>query len=264
MINLKGLNNFVKTGHFKMEGLHILPDLIQPMDWMVKLDLKDAYLQVPIHKEHQGRLQFRWEHKLYQFVCLPFGLTSAPRVFTKIMKPVVGMLRQLGIRLIIYLDDILIMHQSREQLILLIPSVCQIFQALGLMVNREKSQLTPQQEIEFLGFLVNSASLHLAFPPKKMRKIQQDARTLINRQVVSIRDLARFVGKASASARAIWQAPLHYRALQNMIHSVTGEDQSLVNRMSRFNVNLQLTLEAERDLQWWISLDRSSLMVSPL
>ena len=71
-------------------------------------------------------------------------------------------------------------------------------------------------------------------------------------------------GKVSASTRAIWQVPLHYRAVQNMINSVTGEDQPLVNRVSRFNVKLQLTLEAERDLQWWISLDRSSLMVSPL
>ena len=53
-----------------MEGLHILPDLVQRMDWMVKLDLKDAYLQVPIHKEHQCLLQFQWEHKTYQFVCL--------------------------------------------------------------------------------------------------------------------------------------------------------------------------------------------------
>jgi len=264
VINLKGLNNFVKMEHFKMEGLHLLPDLIQKSDWMVKLDLKDAYLQVPIHQEHQCLLQFQWEHKIYQFVCLPFGLTSAPRVFTKIMKPVVGTLRQMGIRLIIYLDNILIMHQIREELILLIPLVCQMFQALGLMVNMEKSQLTPKQEIEFLGFLVNSLSLHLAFPPEKMRKIQQEARTLIQRQLVSIRDLARFVGKASASARAIWQAPLHYRALQEVINSVAEADQPLASRISRFNINLHLSMEAKRDLSWWISLERDSLMVSPL
>ena len=53
VINLKALNTFVKHEHFKMEGLHFLPDLIQSEDWMIKLDLKDAYLQVPIHTEHQ-------------------------------------------------------------------------------------------------------------------------------------------------------------------------------------------------------------------
>jgi len=179
------------------------------------------------------------------------------------MKPVVGMLQQLGIRMIIYLD-LLIMHDSREELTLLIPLVCQFFQALGLIVNLEKSQLIPKQEIEFLGFLVNSASLHLAFPPEKMRKIQQDARTLSQCQSVSIRDLARFVGKTSASTKAIWQAPLHYRAIQAMINSVSGVEPSLVSKVSRFNVTLQLTAQAMKDLRWWMALDRGTLMVSTL
>ena len=170
---------------------------------MIKLDLKDAYLQVPIHKEYQCLLQFHWEQKTYQFVCLPFGLTSAPRVFTKIMKPVMGKLRQMGIHLIVYLDDILIMHHSREEILQITPLVCQTFEALGLMVNMGKSQHTPQQELEFLRFLVNSVSLHPAFPAEKMRKIQPNARSFMHQQLVSIKDIARFVGKASASGRAI-------------------------------------------------------------
>ena len=96
VINLKALNRFVKHEHFKMEGLHILPNLIQSEDWMVKLDLKDASLQIPIHVEHQHLLQFQWELNTYQFQCLLFGLTSAPRVFSKVMKPVVSALRHMG------------------------------------------------------------------------------------------------------------------------------------------------------------------------
>jgi len=116
VINLKGLNQFVKTKHFKMEGLHLLPDLLQSQDWMVKMDLKDAYLQVPIHPDHQHLLSFQWEGKIYKFQCLPFGLSPAPRVFTKLLKPVVGFLRQNGCHLIIYLDDLLMMHQDRVKL----------------------------------------------------------------------------------------------------------------------------------------------------
>jgi len=187
-----------------MEGLHLLPDLIQLTDWMVKLDLRDAYLQVPIHKDHQCLLQFQWHGRIYQFVCLPFGLTSAPRVFSKILKPVVGLLRQMGIRLVIYLDEILIMHRELIQLTFLI---CQLFEALGLMVNCENSQLIPKQEMEFLGIRVNSTPLNLGLPAEKMRKIQQNARAFFNQQLVSVRDLARFVGKVTATVRAIWQAP---------------------------------------------------------
>ena len=93
VVNLKRLNHYVRAEHFKMEGLHLLPSLIQQEDWMVKLDLKDAYLQVPIHPEQHHLLQFQWQQKTYQFKCLPFGLSAAPRVFTKLLKPVVGFLR---------------------------------------------------------------------------------------------------------------------------------------------------------------------------
>ena len=126
VINLKSLNTFVRTEHFKMEGLHILPDLIQAQDWMIKMDLKDAYLQVPIHKEHQHLLQFQWNGKIFQFHCLPFGLTSALQVFSKVMKPVVGTLRHMGIRLIIYLNNILILHQVKEELIQITTLICQM------------------------------------------------------------------------------------------------------------------------------------------
>ena len=122
VVNLKC--QYVKTEHFKMEGLHLLPDLLQAQDWMVKLDLKDAYLQVPIHPNHQHLLTFQWEGKSYMFKCLPFGLSSAPRVFTKLLKPVVGFLRQIGCRLIIYLDDMLILHQNREQLHQITQLIC--------------------------------------------------------------------------------------------------------------------------------------------
>lgn len=51
---------------------------------------------------------------LFPVVCLPFGLNSAPRVFTKFLKPVVAQLRKIGITLIIYPDDVLIMSESKE------------------------------------------------------------------------------------------------------------------------------------------------------
>ena len=142
VINLRALNMFMKHEHFKMEGLHILPDFIQPEDWMIKLDLKDAHLQVPIHADYQ-HLQFQWGSRTYQFQCLQLRLTSAPRVSSKIMKPVVGALRHMGIRLVIYLDDLLVLHQSMGELAQLTPLIYQLFEALGLVVNQKKSILTP-------------------------------------------------------------------------------------------------------------------------
>ena len=58
VINLKPLNHFVEYHHFKMEGLSSLLDLIRRNDYMITMDLKDAYLPVPIHADHSNYLRF--------------------------------------------------------------------------------------------------------------------------------------------------------------------------------------------------------------
>ena len=57
---MKKLNSFVKTEHFKMEGIHMLKDLLKPGDWMTKADLKDAYFMTPVTTDHRKLLQFKW------------------------------------------------------------------------------------------------------------------------------------------------------------------------------------------------------------
>ena len=113
VLNLGPLNPFIPYEHFKMEGIPMLKDMLRKGDFMVKIDLKDAYFTVRVWQNHQTFLMFVRKETIYEFACLPFGLASAPRVYTKLLKPVVRLLRQLGIRLIVYLDNMLIMGQPR-------------------------------------------------------------------------------------------------------------------------------------------------------
>ena len=97
VINLRPLNRFLRYHHFKMEGIHLLQDLLQEGDWMCRIDLKDAYFAIPIASHHQKYLRFSWKGQTFQFTCLPFGLSTAPRIFTKLLRPVVGLLRSRGV-----------------------------------------------------------------------------------------------------------------------------------------------------------------------
>ena len=169
VVNLKPLNQYLVYEHFKMEGTHMLRDLLTM--------LKDAYLTVPIWKDHQTFLRFVWKNSLLEFCCFPFGLATAPRVFTKLMKPVVAALRQRGIRLIIYLEDILIMIESYDLALQHAASALNFLEGLGFIVNYQKSQLKPCQELEFLGFLINSNTLSLQLPGEKLRKIRKNVRS---------------------------------------------------------------------------------------
>ena len=109
------LNEYLISIAFKMESLHIEGRaLFQSCAWGGTCDLSQAYYHVDIHEEHQTFLGFEWEGKFYCYTVLPFGLSTAPRIFTKIMKTPVAHLRSLGCKLIAYLDDIPFAHDSFE------------------------------------------------------------------------------------------------------------------------------------------------------
>lgn len=115
VINLRELNRFIRTAHFKMEDIQSVRDLLLESDWLTRIDLKDAYFSVPVHTDRQKFLRFRWQNTSYQFICLPFGLSMAPRVFTKLLKPAMTYLRSKGVCSVIYIDDILFMARTEEE-----------------------------------------------------------------------------------------------------------------------------------------------------
>ena len=150
VINLKKLNLSVKTEYFKMEGIHMLKDMLKAGDWMAKIDLKDAYFMIPMAQEDREFLRFQWKDKTYQFNCLPFGLSSAPWVFTKTTRAVVTTLRELGLHLNIHIDIILVMAETESLLKDHVTAVVYLLENLGFVINHPKLELSPIQEIEFL------------------------------------------------------------------------------------------------------------------
>ena len=244
VVNLKPLNQFLIYEHFKMEGIHMLRDLLKQGDWLVKIDLKDAYLTVPIWKDHQKYLRFLWNDSMLEFACLPFSLATAPRVFTKLMKPIVALLRQRGIRLIIYLDDILIMGESRDLVLNHAASTLNLLESLGFLVNDKKSQLNPSQQIEFLGLLVDSNDLTLLLPGEKLRKIRKQCQKLLDHPEMSIRKLSKFLGLLTSSIQAIFPAPLHFRHLQNLKNHAMATQHS-------YDAMTSLDQASRDEILWW-------------
>jgi hypothetical protein len=239
VINLRPLNQFLVHYHFKMEGMHIVRDL-QKNDWMTRIDLKDAYFSILINPQYQKFLRFKWQTRAYQFTCLPFGLASAPRVFTKILHPVVGFLRSKGVRCIIYLDDILL-EQDKTRLVEHTATIVLLLEALGFLVNYPKSVLEPAQKLHNLPGLHNRFSDERA-EQEKMEVIIKEAKAILELQKISARSLAQLIGKMSAALLAIQPAPLHYRSLQNLKH--------IALKKKGYNGKIGLSPSARKDLEW--------------
>ena len=198
IINLKPLNKFVAAPHFKMEQLSMIKNMLGKNMFMAKVDLKDAYFAVSIAEEDRKYLKFQWNENIYQFKTLPFGLASAPFCFTKLTKPIVSALRMEGILLIIYIDDMFIIAKDESTLLADVKKVTDMFNSLGFMINFEKSILLPSQRIEFLGFMIDSTTMTISIPIKKLNAVKDEAINLYKAEKISPRELAKFIGILNA------------------------------------------------------------------
>ena len=69
-----------------------------------------------MYQKHRKYIRFCWDGQLYEFLYLCFGLGPAPRTFTKLLKIAIVIRRRINIRIIVYLDDMLLMSQTIEDL----------------------------------------------------------------------------------------------------------------------------------------------------
>lgn len=92
--------------------------------------------------------------------------------------------------------------------------VIELLTGLGFNVNMKKSILTPRQELEFLGFQLNSQDLSIALPQPKIHSLKKMATEMLNCHKTTVRELAWLLEMMVASHPAILLAPLHYRHLE--------------------------------------------------
>ena len=88
VIDLSRLNTFLHVEKFKMETPESIRTSLIPGEWVSSIDLSDTYLHIPIHPNSRKYLRFCYKSQVFQFTSLPFGLATAPQVFTMIVKEV--------------------------------------------------------------------------------------------------------------------------------------------------------------------------------
>ncbi len=157
---------------------------IQPQDWFAAIDLKDAYFHVSILLRYRPFLRFAFEGRAWQYRVLPFGLSLSPRVFTKVVVGALTPLREVGVRILNYLDDWLILAQSREQLG---DPRNLVLRHLSLQVNWEKSKLSPVQRISFLGVELDSVSMTARLTEERAQAVLNCLSSFRGRNVVPLK-----------------------------------------------------------------------------
>ena len=139
----------------------------------------------------QKLVQILQSGKLYNFLCLCFGVSPARRIFEKLLKIPVSVLLRLNILIIIYLDDMLLIGHAIEEMLMVRDTVIFLFQQLGFVLNFKKSVLTPTQRIDFLGVTVDSLIMTLSLPEKKVSKVQKQCLELLQETQVLTLELKK-------------------------------------------------------------------------
>ena len=194
IIDLSLMNKFVVSPSFRMEDLKKATKGIQDPSWGAKLDIQDAFLSVSISPRFQKYFVFWIEHRAYMFKRMPFGLTTAPWVFTRLMRAVKRFLRRKGVRVNSFIDDFLIWARSKERAALHLEWTKRVLVWLGFRINIKKTSTTPSQQITYLGVDLDLQNLTMSLPPAKVSHLVSLSFSTTQRQFVSRADLESLIG----------------------------------------------------------------------
>jgi hypothetical protein len=214
VIDLSILNTFLLVPHFKMETNRSIRSCIHPGMWTTSLDLMDAYFHIPIAPPFRKFLRFVWDNTVYQFQTLPFGISTAPLVFTRVFQTVIAHLHTLSVQIHSYLDDSLIRDFDQQTLVSQMEMVIQFFLNLGFLISWKKSELTPSQNFLFLGEHYRT-NLGLIFPPEeKFVSLCQRILLFQHSQLVTAGQFSQLLGFLNSLAEVVPLGRLHIRPLQ--------------------------------------------------
>lgn len=212
---------------------------------MATVDLKDAYFLLKIHPDSRKYLRFLFEGRIYEFNVLPFGLNTAPYIFTKIMKPVVQLLRLAGYISTIYLDDLLLMGRSFNECTKNITMTIKLLTALGFIVNYDKSNLTPSFSCRFLGFIIDSHKLQICLPKEKRTRIRTELLRIMNLHQCKIKTFARIIGLLVSACPAIEYGWLYTKQFERFKYlKLQGHKD--------YNKIIHISESLYSDFSWWL------------
>ncbi|CAK1550326.1 unnamed protein product [Leptosia nina] len=242
IFNLKALNQFMKPEPFHLFHHYQMPKFLQQGDWMVKLDISQAYYHVPISVKHRCFLRVSYKGRLLQMTCLPFGLAIAPKMFASVTNWTAELLRRQGLRVIVFLDDYLLVHQDREVLQAQVHKAMQFLQNLGWNINSKKSICTPTRLIDFLGITWDTNSNRKFLPTEKINKIRQCLSTRLSAGNWTLKQAQCLLGYLNFATFITHRGRLHCRTLQQHSNALM---------MSPIQSS-PLAEEVRQELAWWL------------
>jgi len=243
----RSVNPFIKQFKFKYEGLTTLSSMLNNNDWIFSFDIESGYHHIDINEEYCKYLGFSWcfagVTRYFVFRVLPFGLSSACYLFTKMTRPFIHRWRSLGIMAIMYIDDGIFAFRTEVEAQQASRFVQDDLRKSGWKVNVKKSRWEPHQITEWLGIVVNTIKMLFVIPEKKVVKLKSTLLGLLT-EFPSLR--VRSV--ASVCGFIISLSP----ALGPIVRLLTRQMYAFVQCRITWNDVLHANDGVREELQFWL------------
>ena len=166
-MDYRKLNSVTHKDAYPLPRVDDSLDTLGGSKWFSTLDMTSGYWQIPMDEEAKERSAFVTRSGLWQWKVLPFGLTSAPSTFERLMETVFRGLQ--WETLLVYLDDIIVFSKDVNTHLQRLETVFQRLQKAGLKLKPAKCTLF-QTEVTYLGHVVSEAGI--ATDPAKVEAVR--------------------------------------------------------------------------------------------
>ena len=212
---------------------------------LAKTDVKSAYRQVPVHPQDRCLLGMRWLGRYFVDATLPFGLRSAPLIFSAVADALEWVVRQAGVRHIYhYIDDFVLLgpprHNECADALLTLRQVCD---NLGVRIAEEKTE-GPATTLVVLGIEIDTVAMTLRLPPEKLERLQATLTVWHGRSSGQRRDLESLVGQLQHAAKVVRPG----RAFVRRIYELLAQ-----TRDFKKHYLVRLNSECRADIEWWVA-----------
>ena len=199
--DFRHLNEAVKREPFQIPTLEDLLSQISGATYFSSLDARSGYYQIPISPDSQKYLVFCTPFGRFQYARLPFGLNSAPEIFSKVMSRVLDGLE--GV--LCYLDDVLVFGKSKEDHDERLRQVIERFRKFDLRLNFEKCNFCVQS-VKFLGHVLSQDGVRP--DPEKVSAVRDYPRPTSLTELRSFLGAAGYIGQKFVQNFASLSKPL--------------------------------------------------------
>ena len=208
---------------------------------LAKVDVKHAYRNVPIHPDDRHLLGMAWRGRLFVDKTLPFGLRSAPKIFTALADALQWVLQDRGVGwLIHYIDDFLTAGKPAspqcQQNLTCIEKACA---DLGVPLKREKV-VGPTTSLDFLGIVLDTEAMELHLPDEKVTQLKGLLEEWLVKKSCRKRELLLFIGKLANACKIVRVGRIFLRRFI---------DYSM--KAKRLDHWIHLSIDFREDVAWW-------------